>query len=118
MFDEFPRNDHPDAIQLTMKSGSCVFWESGLWHGGGANSTSAQDGTYRERMGFFISHCAVSFVFLFMRSPTLASQQPFVDRATCGLRRSSWFPFHVRSCVRCRSCFRCGARHTKTRSCG
>ena len=59
MFDEYPRNDHPDAIQLTMKSGSCVFWESGLWHGGGANITSAQDGTYRERMGFFISHCAV-----------------------------------------------------------
>ena len=60
MFGETPRNDHPDAIQLTMKSGSCVFWESGLWHGGGANGTSAHDGTYRERMGFFISHCAVS----------------------------------------------------------
>lgn len=27
-------------------------------HGGGANKTSIEDGSYRERMGFFISHCA------------------------------------------------------------
>jgi ectoine hydroxylase-related dioxygenase (phytanoyl-CoA dioxygenase family) len=32
MYDQYPRNDHPDKIQLSMKSGSCVFWESGLWY--------------------------------------------------------------------------------------
>jgi ectoine hydroxylase-related dioxygenase (phytanoyl-CoA dioxygenase family) len=39
------------SIQVEMKSGSALFWEGGLWHGGGANATLDQ-----ERMGFFISH--------------------------------------------------------------
>ena len=58
MFDQPPDQKHPDQIQLSMKSGSCVFWEGGLWHAGGANKTSAEGGNYRERMGFFISHAA------------------------------------------------------------
>jgi len=40
-----------ETIQVEMKSGSVLFWDGGLWHGGGANVTSDQ-----ERMGFFISH--------------------------------------------------------------
>ncbi|MEE2783377.1 MAG: phytanoyl-CoA dioxygenase family protein [Pseudomonadota bacterium] len=40
-----------ETIQVEMKSGSVLFWDGGLWHGGGANMTSDQ-----ERMGFFISH--------------------------------------------------------------
>ena len=34
-----------------MSSGSVVFWEGGMWHAGGANTTESI-----ERMGFFISH--------------------------------------------------------------
>ncbi len=40
-----------ESIQVEMKSGSAVFWEGGLWHGGGANTTADQ-----ERMGLFMSH--------------------------------------------------------------
>ena len=40
-----------DSLQIEMKSGSVLFWEGGLWHGGGANRTTDQ-----ERMGLFISH--------------------------------------------------------------
>jgi len=40
-----------ETIQVEMKPGSVLFWDGGLWHGGGANITSDQ-----ERMGFFISH--------------------------------------------------------------
>lgn len=40
-----------ESIQVEMKSGSVVFWESGMWHAGGANVTQDE-----ERMGFFISH--------------------------------------------------------------
>ena len=40
-----------ETLQIEMKSGSVLFWEGGLWHGGGANRTDAQ-----ERMGLFISH--------------------------------------------------------------
>jgi ectoine hydroxylase-related dioxygenase (phytanoyl-CoA dioxygenase family) len=40
-----------ESIQVEMKSGSALFWEGGLWHAGGANTTKDQ-----ERMGFFISH--------------------------------------------------------------
>ncbi len=40
-----------DTVQIEMKSGSAVFWEGGMWHAGGANTTKDQ-----ERMGFFISH--------------------------------------------------------------
>ena len=40
-----------ETLQIEMKSGSVLFWEGGLWHGGGANQMDAQ-----ERMGLFISH--------------------------------------------------------------
>ena len=40
-----------ESVQIQMKSGTALFWEGGLWHGGGANVTPDQ-----ERMGFFISH--------------------------------------------------------------
>ncbi|MCH2568033.1 MAG: phytanoyl-CoA dioxygenase family protein [Pseudomonadales bacterium] len=39
------------SVQVEIKSGSAIFWEGGLWHGGGANTTNDQ-----ERMGLFISH--------------------------------------------------------------
>ena len=39
------------SVQVEIKSGSAIFWEGGLWHGGGANTTTDQ-----ERMGLFISH--------------------------------------------------------------
>ena len=56
MNDVVPHNKHPDEIQVKMKSGSMIMWEGGLWHGGGANTTSVEAGNYRERMGFFMSH--------------------------------------------------------------
>ena len=40
-----------ESLQVELTSGSALFWEGGLWHGGGANMTADQ-----ERMGFFISH--------------------------------------------------------------
>ena len=39
------------SVQVEIKSGSAIFWEGGLWHCGGANTTTDQ-----ERMGLFISH--------------------------------------------------------------
>lgn len=46
-----PVDQNVESIQVEMKSGSVLFWEGGLWHGGGANRTKDQ-----ERMGFFVSH--------------------------------------------------------------
>ena len=46
-----PVDQRIESVQVEMKSGSAIFWEGGLWHGGGANRTSNQ-----ERMGLFISH--------------------------------------------------------------
>ena len=46
-----PVDQNVESIQVEMKSGSVLFWEGALWHGGGANVTLDQ-----ERMGFFISH--------------------------------------------------------------
>lgn len=46
-----PVNQDAETIQVEMQSGSVVFWDGGMWHAGGANSTEDQ-----ERMGFFISH--------------------------------------------------------------
>jgi len=40
-----------DGIQVPMKSGSALFWDGGLWHGGGPNISKD-----RERLGFFMSH--------------------------------------------------------------
>ena len=40
-----------ETERVEMKPGSALFWEGGLWHGGGANTTPET-----ERMGFFISH--------------------------------------------------------------
>lgn len=40
-----------ETLQVTMKSGSMLMWEGGLWHGGGANVSKD-----RERLGFFMSH--------------------------------------------------------------
>ena len=46
-----PVDQSVDSIQVEMSSGSVVFWEGGMWHAGGANTTENI-----ERMGFFISH--------------------------------------------------------------
>ena len=46
-----PVDQNIESVQVEMKSGSVLFWEGGLWHGGGANRTTDQ-----ERMGLFISH--------------------------------------------------------------
>jgi ectoine hydroxylase-related dioxygenase (phytanoyl-CoA dioxygenase family) len=46
-----PIDQSVEFVQVELKSGSALFWEGGLWHGGGANMTADQ-----ERMGFFISH--------------------------------------------------------------
>jgi ectoine hydroxylase-related dioxygenase (phytanoyl-CoA dioxygenase family) len=40
-----------ETVQVEMQSGSAIFWDGGLWHGGGANTTPDQ-----ERMGLFVSH--------------------------------------------------------------
>ena len=49
--DNGPVRQDVETIQVEMASGSAVFWEGGMWHAGGANTTTDQ-----ERMGFFISH--------------------------------------------------------------
>ncbi len=46
-----PVDQSVDSIQIEMSSGGVVFWEGGMWHAGGANTTENI-----ERMGFFISH--------------------------------------------------------------
>ena len=46
-----PIDQDIETTQVTMRPGTLLMWEGGLWHGGGANSS--QD---RERMGFFMSH--------------------------------------------------------------
>jgi ectoine hydroxylase-related dioxygenase (phytanoyl-CoA dioxygenase family) len=46
-----PVDQNAATIQVEMPSGSAVFWDGGMWHAGGANTTASQ-----ERMGFFISH--------------------------------------------------------------
>ncbi len=46
-----PVDQSVPSIQIEMPSGSAVFWEGGMWHAGGANTTCDQ-----ERMGLFISH--------------------------------------------------------------
>ena len=40
-----------ETTRIEMKSGSIVFWEGGMWHAGGANTSKN-----RERLGFFMSH--------------------------------------------------------------
>ncbi|HIG39365.1 MAG: phytanoyl-CoA dioxygenase family protein [bacterium] len=51
-----PVDQEIETLQITMPSGSMLMWAGGLWHGGGANTT-----TDRERMGFFMSH-AVAYL--------------------------------------------------------
>lgn len=46
-----PVDQSVESIQVELAPGSALFWEGSLWHGGGANTTTAT-----ERMGFFISH--------------------------------------------------------------
>ena len=46
-----PVDQSIDTLQVTMRAGTMLMWEGGLWHGGGANTS--QD---RERLGFFMSH--------------------------------------------------------------
>ena len=46
-----PIDQEVESLQIEMNSGDALFWEGGLWHGGGANRTIDE-----ERMGFFISH--------------------------------------------------------------
>ena len=40
-----------ETTRVEMKSGTIVFWEGAMWHGGGANTSKS-----RERLGFFMSH--------------------------------------------------------------
>ena len=46
-----PVDPNVESLQVEMNSGDALFWEGGLLHGGGANTT-----TNEERMGLFISH--------------------------------------------------------------
>lgn len=46
-----PVDQNVETLQVTMRSGSMLMWEGGLWHGGGANTSKD-----RERLGFFMSH--------------------------------------------------------------
>ncbi len=46
-----PVNQDVQSVQIELKSGSALFWEGALLHGGGANTT-----THQERMGLFVSH--------------------------------------------------------------
>ncbi|MDG2276522.1 MAG: phytanoyl-CoA dioxygenase family protein [Pseudomonadales bacterium] len=46
-----PVDQQAHSLQIELQSGSALFWDGGLWHGGGANTTTDQ-----ERMGLFISH--------------------------------------------------------------
>ena len=46
-----PIDQSADTIQIEMDPGSVVFWEGGMWHAGGANTTRDE-----ERLGLFISH--------------------------------------------------------------
>ena len=60
------------SVQVELTSGSVLFWEGGLWHGGGANTTPDQ-----ERMGFFISH---QVSYLRPSEPQLVAIPPDVVR--------------------------------------
>ena len=90
MNDVVPHNKHPDEIQVRMKSGSMIMWEGGLWHGGGANTTSVEAGNYRERMGFFMSH-SVGYL------------RPQEIQVTLLLMTvlASWFCFHTDGALCC-----------------
>jgi len=46
-----PVDQSVETLQVTMRAGTMLMWEGGLWHGGGANTS-----TDRERLGFFMSH--------------------------------------------------------------
>ena len=117
MNDVVPHNKHPDEIQVKMKSGSMIMWEGGLWHGGGANTTSVEAGNYRERMGFFMSHSVgylrpqeIQVTLLLMT--VLASWAVSSHRRRAVLFSSS--PSRGRSCSRCPSC--CSACSATTAS--
>ena len=46
-----PVDQSIETLQVTMRAGTMLMWEGGLWHGGGANTSKD-----RERLGFFMSH--------------------------------------------------------------
>ena len=46
-----PVDQSIETLQVTMRAGTMLMWEGGLWHGGGANTSND-----RERLGFFMSH--------------------------------------------------------------
>ena len=46
-----PVDQSIETLQITMRAGTMLMWEGGLWHGGGANTSKD-----RERLGFFMSH--------------------------------------------------------------
>ena len=46
-----PVDQSIETLQVTMRAGTMLMWEGGLWHGGGANTSKN-----RERLGFFMSH--------------------------------------------------------------
>ena len=46
-----PVDQQAHSLQIELQSGRALFGEGGLWHGGGANTTTDQ-----ERMRLFISH--------------------------------------------------------------
>jgi len=52
-FDRIPRRgDDPETVQVEMPAGSVLFYDASLWHGGGANRSSAR------RLGIVANYCA------------------------------------------------------------
>ena len=46
-----PVDQSIETLQVTMRAGTMLMWEGGLWHGGGATTSKN-----RERLGLFMSH--------------------------------------------------------------
>ncbi|MFO0687254.1 MAG: phytanoyl-CoA dioxygenase family protein [Myxococcota bacterium] len=52
-FERIPRRgDDPETIAVEMPAGSVLFYDAGLWHGGGANASDAR------RLGIVVNYCA------------------------------------------------------------
>lgn len=52
-FERIPRRgDDPDTVPVEMPAGSVLFYDAGVWHGGGANASDAR------RLGIVVNYCA------------------------------------------------------------
>jgi ectoine hydroxylase-related dioxygenase (phytanoyl-CoA dioxygenase family) len=52
-FDRIPRRgDDPETTSVEMPAGSVLFYDAGLWHGGGENGSAAR------RLGLVVNYCA------------------------------------------------------------